>query len=212
MRLTLIGALALGASAFVVPTAHAVSPDVIHGGCTYDSATRPSTDPGGNVGVIGDVSATTDASGKPIAATVSCWIDVNGVEAPGTRFGYAGTGVQVGANPITFATSNTDEIQLCTSVLFADNTTTGDECLVSDGPEFPPQVVWDEFDAVAGVIDAVEGCDASHQQCSVLCPRLELLAGSYGPVTIGPDGDVVVADPLGLGLNPLYDCPPYGGS
>jgi hypothetical protein len=28
-------------------------------------------------------------------------------------------------------------------------------------------------------------------------------------VTGGPDGDVSALDPLGLGLNPAYDCPPY---
>jgi len=210
MRRALFAALAFGASAIVVPTAHAGSPDIVHGGCFFDTAAQPSTQPGGNVGVIGDLSVTTDASGKPMAATVSCWLDVNGVEAAGTRFSYAGTGGQVGANPIQFFASNTDQIDLCTSVVFADNTTTGAECLVSDGPEIPPQVVWDEFDAVAGLIDAVEGCDASHQECSLLCPRLKLVAGSYGPLTIGPDGDVFVVDPLGLGLNPVYDCPPYG--
>jgi len=43
-----------------------------------------------------------------------------------------------------------------------------------------------------------------------VCPELVAQAGDYGPVVVKPDGDVYVADPLVTGLNPLYDCPPYG--
>jgi hypothetical protein len=44
-----------------------------------------------------------------------------------------------------------------------------------------------------------------------ICPVLSHLAGNYpGGLSIHPDGDVYVPDPLGLGLNPVYDCPPVG--
>lgn len=182
----------------------------MRGGCTWDSDSRPGTPSGENLGVIADRSVTTDANGRPLAATVTCWLAVNGVEAPGTRFGYAGTGVQAGANPITFYASNTDEVDLCYSVLFADNTTTGDWCFAVLTIQIPPQAVWDLLDAVFAAVNDAEGCNASHDECSPVCPRLQLLAGTYGPVTIGPDGDVSVADPLGVGLDsPVYNCPPY---
>jgi hypothetical protein len=141
---------------------------------------------------------------------VTCWLEVNGVEAPGTRFGYVGTGVQAGVNPMTYTASNTDDVELCESVLFGDNTTTGDTCFPIDDIQIPPQVLWDAVDTVFAVVNDAEGCNASHDECSVVCAQLPRLAGTYGPVTIGPDGDVYVADPLGLGLNRLYDCPPYG--
>jgi len=31
-------------------------------------------------------------------------------------------------------------------------------------------------------------------------------------LVIEPDGDVYVFDPLNLGLNPFWDCPPYNNS
>jgi hypothetical protein len=209
MRRILLVVLAFGATALVVPAAHAASPDRLQGGCTWTSESRPDAT-GENLGYIGDLSTTTDSNGTPIAATVTCWLRVNGVEAPGTRFGYAGTGAQAGINPISFYASNTEEIDLCYSVLFADNTTIEDACFAIDPIQIPPQVVWDTVDSVFALVDEVEGCNASHDECSAICPRLQLLAGAYGPVTIRPDGDVYVADPLGLGLNPVYECPPYG--
>jgi hypothetical protein len=211
MRRILLGVLVLGATVLAVPAAQAASPDIFHGGCTWSSDSRPG-DPGENLGYIGDLSTTTTPNGAPIAATVTCWLRVNGVEAAGTRFGYAGTGAQAGVNPISFYASNTDEIDLCYSVLVADNTTIEDTCFAIDPIQIPPQVVWDTVDSVFALVDQVEGCNASHDECSAICPPLQLLAGTYGPLTIGPDGDVSVADPLGLGLNPVYDCPPYGAS
>jgi hypothetical protein len=213
MRRILLGVLALGTTTLVAPAAHAASPDIVHGGCTYNyagNATSLSTPPPGELyGYIGDLSATTTSSGTPIAATVTCWIDVNGVEAPGTRFGYAGTGVQAGVNPITFTARNTDQIDICNSVLFGDNTTTDATCFAIDSIEIPPQVVWDALGTAFVVADEVEGCNASHDQCSAICAALPLFAGTYGPLTIGPDGDVDVTDPLGLGISRIYDCPPY---
>lgn len=44
-----------------------------------------------------------------------------------------------------------------------------------------------------------------------ICSVLKLFPGVhlFGAVVISEDGDIWVWDPLNLGLNPLYDCPPY---
>jgi hypothetical protein len=69
----------------------------------------------------------------------------------------------------------------------------------------PPRIVTD-------ILDIVDG-DIYHAYVSVIdplvCPKLVGLAGTYGPVTIAPDGDVDVPDPLDLWDGPMYDCPPY---
>lgn len=193
MRRILLTVFTLGATGLAVPAAHAASPDVIHGGCAYtadDDTNNLSSAPDKKVGVIYDVSATTDATGAPIAATVTCWLDVNGSEAPGTRFSYSGTGVQAGANPVTFTASyDASRVDLCYSVLFGDNTRTG-ECIATTDEKIPAQVFWDALDV------------ASAAGCLVL----PLLPGTYGPVTIGPDGDVYLTDPLDVGFNPIYNC------
>jgi hypothetical protein len=49
-----------------------------------------------------------------------------------------------------------------------------------------------------------------------VCPQLQQIGsvtggGFAGVLWIASDGDVYVANPLGIGgLNPVYDCPPYG--
>jgi len=72
---------------------------------------------------------------------------------------------------------------------------------------------------------AVGTAPASAQSCEFLqdclfqnvidptvCPVFTEYDGSYaGVVTVGPNGDIYVIDPLDLnGGAPIYDCPPYG--
>lgn len=209
MKRTLIVAI-FGASVVVGPaSAHAAAHDVLAGGCgaTVAPDTADPADPNaGYTGLMYDTSVTTDPTGRPTYATVSCWVMVDNAEVPGTRSTYSGFGVQFGARPLSFAAGEFDVIQYCESVVFADGTT---------GPEFPcgdpnltvpPPVVIDVLDVVFGDITPVVD--------PVVCPKLAGLAGVYGPVTIGPDGDVYVDDPFAL-IGRIYDCPPYvdfGGS
>jgi len=197
MRRILLAA-ALSLSPLVVPVAaHAAAHDLILGGCGWEF--EPSTS-GATTweGVIHDASATTDATGLPTAATVTCWAIVNGTEAPGTRFSYSGFGVQSGVDRVSFTAAEGDWVDLCEQVTFADGTTQLHGGCGDPNFYLPPQAVIDVLDIVFNDLDPLD------------CPALARLAGTYGPVTIAPDGDVYVADPLDLGLNPIYDCPPYG--
>jgi hypothetical protein len=204
MKRILVVAITLGMSAFVAPAAHADLGDMIEGGCFFDTLENP-TDNTVNRGVIGDHSITTKGT-APTGATVTCWIEVNGVEAPGTRFSYSGTGVQAGVDPISFVAGPDDLVAECEVLVFADGT--GDAgCPIDHGdPQLPPQFVLDWINALNDDLVAAEVAYVD----PVVCPVLVTAAGAYpGGLTIAPDGDVYVPDPLGFGINPVWDCPPY---
>ncbi|MDQ1686427.1 MAG: hypothetical protein QOC82_3164 [Frankiaceae bacterium] len=204
MRRILATAATVALSVLVVPAAHASNPDRIFGGCFFDTAPQVGSDL--NVGVTGDLSTTRtgDLPPAPIGATVSCWIEVNGVEAPGTRhtYGDGSLAVQYGVDPLTFTAGPADWVMQCGSVTFADGTTLSGCPLPSDQ-----------------IIDIERGSGLFYEALNdfftlvfdpVACPVLVQMAGSYpGGLTIAPDGDVYLPDPLGLRLNPIYDCPPY---
>jgi hypothetical protein len=196
----------------VVPAAHASDPDVIHGGCSFDAA--ETTPDNVNAGVMSDFSVTTtgDTPPLPIGATVTCWIAVNGVAAPGTTHSYGDVdgiaGVQAGMDPVTFVAGPDDFVAQCQSVTFADGTTwmaSPGGCPADASPQVPPQVVPDTIDAAASVVSGAVCDDVT--LCAALCPVLQRLAGDYGPIAIEPDGDVDTVHPLGLGTNPVIDCP-----
>jgi hypothetical protein len=135
----------------------------------------------------------------PIDATVYCRVEINGVAAPGTTFGYTGArGLEAGANQVSFSAAPSDIIVLDERVVYADGSDTGWDFQCGDCFSFPPDEVIADIDLVFSYIEPQ------------VCPILATHAGTYGPITIGPDGDVYVPDPTGLGLNPIENCPPYG--
>jgi hypothetical protein len=199
-----VGAATLAILGAVSPAASAnAAGDTTHGGCFFNTDENALATNGQNQGVIGDLSATTDPSGAPTGATVTCWIEVNGVEAPLTRHSYSGTGVQAGTDQITFTASDTDTVTECMTVTYADGTTEPEDCPGATTLVIPPQQVTDLLnDLFINTIDPIV--------CPVLIQLGQALGGGVpGVLEIGPDGDVSIADPLGLGLNPVYDCPPY---
>jgi hypothetical protein len=208
MRRLILIAMTLMAGAAVTPATHAASADSIRGGCGYD--VEPTTGDSWS-GVIFDVSATSDAAGLPESATVTCWLTVNGVEAPSTRHSYGDVGgvrgVQAGAHSFAYNAGPEDNIGLCSTVQWADGSTDS-ECPAITSLEFPPQVVWDTYDTVSAAGQGA-ACDGSVNTCAVFCPVLASVSGTYGRVTIGPDGDVYLT-----AFNPPYhrvlDCAPYG--
>ena len=218
--LLLAGAVALGSGLLTVPAAHADAPDVVHGGCHF--AASPNAAGDAYSGVIGDASVTTTgaATPAPIGATVTCWIEVDGVTAPGTTHSYGDgtTAAQAGADVVSFAANDTDAIFGCQSTTFADSTTQVDCPVGSNGGggscpgggggsvQIPPQTL---EDLLTVLIQDVNECVFAAAVDPVVCPELVKLAGDYGAVTIGPDGDVSVLDPFGLGVSSIYDCPPY---
>jgi len=203
---------AVAATLMVAAPPALAATDTIHGGCFFFTDETPPGS-GVQVGVIGDRSVTQQAglvpSGDvPIDATVYCRIEINGVAAPNTTFAYTGAGgVEVGANEISYTASPSDDIWIGERVVYADGTDTGwdwDSQCRACTTQIPPQEVSDDLDAVNAVWAAYVD--------PVPCPVLVAHAGTYGPITIEPDGDVVVVDPADLGLGFLYDCPPYSGT
>jgi len=192
----------VGAGGLAVPAAHAVAPDRIQGGCFFNSDGTAATGDT-QTGVIGDRSETTtgDFPPMPIGAAVTCWIDVNGVAAPGTTHTYGDLpgvpGVQAGVDTLVYTAPVGEPVYICQSVQFADGTSIPAEC-----PPYQPRCGIEGWDCLNDLFtDYID---------PAVCPELVALAGSYPDgVTVEPDGDVYVPDPAGLGLNPVYDCPPY---
>ena len=199
LRLAVAGALALGVVAGPIPAASASSAgDDIVGGCSFDSALTVNSDQ--VQGVISDTSFTAGPTGLPTGATVECWILVNGVKVDSTDLVASGFGAQANAKPVSFTLGPFDIYDVCRSVVYADGST--DPCdLCTLCFFFPPR----DVTALLDILDHLE----AHYVDPNICPKLVKVAGTYGPVTIAPDGDVTVTDPLGfVGL--VWDCPPYG--
>jgi hypothetical protein len=205
MRRILVATVALSLAVLVMPgAAHADSPDVIFGGCGYTSQADPS-DASTQIAVWDESSVTTDRDGVPVDATVTCWAEIYGVEVPGSRFSYSGFAVQAGVDRFSYTASDLGWAYPCEQVTFADGTTQLWNC--GEGPfYFPPRPV---DDALYVADNAITAAYMSVIDPAV-CPALVRAAGTYGPVTIEPDGDVDVPDPLDLWVGQFYDCPPYG--
>ncbi|MBV9099061.1 MAG: hypothetical protein JO079_13485 [Frankiaceae bacterium] len=212
---TATAAAALAATALVTAAPANAATDTIHGGCLYDTEAQQSLTSGTYVGVIWEASVTQErdtipTGDVPTGATVYCRIVVNGVVAPNTTFAYPGPGgVQAGANQISFAATASDTVWLDERVVYADGTDTGWGFLCRTCQfTFPPEDWWEDVQLVTA---AVNGAFVSQIDPRV-CPILAAHPGTYGAITIEPDGDVYAADPAGWGLNPVYDCLPYGNA
>jgi len=210
-RMLLVGVMASATVAAVAPAAGATGGDTIQGGCFfYSDQVVAATETGGSVaGTIGDLSFTQDATGLPTDATVSCQLRYNDVPAPSTTFSYSGIGVQAGVDTFSFDVPPQSAESFCQRVVFADGTDTGWNCTPSFTCECPPPP--SIADILHALLAPVEDVLAPYVE-PVACPVLAANSGTYGPVTIEPDGDVDVLDPLAPRLNPVYDCPPHGSS
>lgn len=202
-RLAVVAA-AVGAIPLLAAPANA-SGDQIYGGCFFDTDQPPAAAGGGNdTGFIGDASATERGVNFGLGAVVSCKIQVNGVDAPNTTFSYSGYGVQAGSNPISFTAADFDVVAECQRVVYQDGVDTGWTCEATTTLEVPPE--WDPVALLRGIANSVLVYSVDPQ----VCPILAAHPGTYGALTIGPDGDVSGPNPLDLWVGPFYDCPPYG--
>jgi hypothetical protein len=206
-----LGVLAATAMSLVTPLASASADqgDTLKGGCGFDTNQHAVITNGQNQGKIYVLAASQEASGTPSTATVSCWIDVNGVAQAGTTLTVTANGVIAGQADITFASVTGDTITECQQVTFADGSTwtakdgnVGVDCPAAT--EITTQPVVDVLNAVFDALNGVLiGLDPT------ICGVLQKLAGNYaGVLVIDPTGDVTVNDPLGL-VGKVYDCPPY---
>lgn len=222
MRRTTRGAVLGGLTALVVTLVTPMAPatadtgDTLSGGCGMYSEGAG----GQNAlqqGLIYVSSASREASGTPSGATVQCWIDVNGVEYPGTRITASANGEQSGAAQINYRASDSDAVNLCEQVTFFDGSTwvgldgSNPDCPAVNAAEFPPPVVTDTLDTVVAEIGILQHTVID----PVLCPELVelgfLTGGGVLGVHIHPDGDVYVPRVTGTGEDQIYDCPPYNG-
>jgi len=210
-KVALIGVVVGLVTAFAPPAAQAAHHSTRFG-CSYDTVTPPNAN-GPWVGELNDFSVTRDGE-IPVDATVYCKIQQDGGVDLTPTYSYSGVGVQAGVDTVSFTpTTEFALVGLCQRTVYADGVDTGWECDYGDLVfYFPPPWVVDEMNLQADTINGILTGDVDPQ----LCPLLAAHAGTYGPVTVQPDGDVYVSpDPTDgviepAELSPVYDCPPYG--
>ncbi|MDQ1748602.1 MAG: hypothetical protein QOD07_2865 [Frankiaceae bacterium] len=139
MRRTVGKALVAGTAAVMVgvlvPAASANSAgDTIRGGCYAYAVSNAVATNGQYEGVMGDNSVTTDATGAPTAATVTCAIQVNGIESPSSH-SFSGAGVQAGQDQVVYSASPTDDVEVCQYVTYADGSTEAASCKDVGSPD-----------------------------------------------------------------------------
>jgi len=204
LAVTVLIAASLAPIGAMAPPALAASYDTTIGGCEFDTNSVQAVTGSSQAGFVYDVSVTHDPAGGLIGATVSCKLQADGVDIPGTTFSYLGYGEQAGADPVSFDVGDA-AVGLCQRTVYADGTDTGWYCYPTS-MELPPSQIPPPVLELLAVVNEVFVWDIDPR----LCPVLAAHSGTYGPVVVHPDGDVYVADPLNLGMNPVDDCPPYG--
>ncbi len=176
----LIASLAAGALALNAPVALADDPAY---DCGFDSNHQASVTGQNYEGVIYGYVA--HAGDNP---SIRCYITVNGNEV-GAEVTASGANAGANAARVSFAASDTDAVAICWDVTTSHGTTS--DCAESTHIQIPPQAVLDALNSVLEQIDPT------------ICPVLAGLAGTYGVITVGSDGDISVNGGL------VYDCPPY---
>ncbi|MDQ1686591.1 MAG: hypothetical protein QOC82_3328 [Frankiaceae bacterium] len=205
VKKTLLGGVAAAVLVMGLPmtSASADPGDTITGGCHFHTDAQQQATQNQNTGVIEASAVMRTSAGLPDAgAWVHCKIQVNGVDAPDTQLDAPANaaGIVQGQKPISFDDQNgTLPSALCEKDDWGDTDTSGWYCRASIEIQVPPQEV---IDLLNNTVDPI------------VCPVLKTIGQQTGGniagvITIGPDGDVSIPDPLNLGINPVYDCPPY---
>lgn len=201
-RVTATAAILLTASTTLSASPAHAATDTIDGGCFIAVVGLGPVSNFATAGFLGDVSVTRDDSPGPVEATVTCWLEVNFIEVPGTRFESSGLGQQFGLEQISFVFTDGDSVLACEHVSYADGAERQTCFPAPTEANVPPHEVLDSIHSVFR--DTVD---------PTLCPLLAAQAGEYpGGLHITPSGDVWFDDPLDVMTSPLYDCPPYGPS
>ena len=210
VKKTLLGGVAVAIMAVGLPmtSANADSSDTRHGGCFFNTDANQQVTQNENQGVIGvDAVMITPANTPDALAEIDCKIQVNTADAPGTEIDVKANaaGVVSGQQQIIFDDQGgTLPSALCENDISGDGSSSGWVCRASMEIQIPPQVVLDLLDTLfTTVIDPTT--------CPVFVAIHNATGGGVqGVLYIASDGDILIADPLGLGLNPVDDCPPYG--
>lgn len=200
----LVVTTAVVASVASAVPARADQGDTAKGGCYLLTAEQLAATNGQNEGNFVGMAAMQHADGTPSSGTVTCWIDINGAEVRSSEMTFRNP-PGFASKQVNFSAGPGDTVAVCEQVTFDDGSGwvgpdgSNPDCPAATGAAIPPQVV----------VDILTSADQTLVD-PVGCPVLQRLAGDYGPLTIDPDGDVYIADPLGLGVNPIHDCPPFG--
>src|SRR4029077_6182139 len=183
--------------------------DTLRGGCGFNTTQQQALTNGQNQGVIYRAATSHEASGLPSTATVSCWIDVNGVEMAGARITVTGNGAIAGQQQISFTSTAGDTINECQQVTFADGSTWpapdgngGVDCPVAVEP--PPgapdlDAAYCPYGAITGTGNwtpaetAVVGPHAFVWDTNAACPGAGDEDGLYHVVFTGSANDACTA-------------------
>jgi hypothetical protein len=217
LKVLLAVVLALGGLVAAAPAASAAGAGTYHGGCGFDTNSQAAlAGPDVYDGVIFVRTLTMDSYVPPLpaAATVTCSLRVDGVEPnPSAHLAVTGSGVEAGIQRTTFTARPEQIVEVCTTIHYLDLAGATDDafCPQATTLQLPPQAVVDTLDTVFGTVNGILGAVTylTTRPDPTLCPVLGAHAGTYGPVTVDGTGDVSGPDPLALGLNPVWDCPPY---
>jgi len=181
LKKIMLGVLAAGALALNAPAAIADDPAF---DCGFDSSQQEDVTGQNYEGAIYGYIVHGDGS-------LRCYITVNGTDV-GADVTVAAPGA--GAKRISFSAGATDSVKLCWTVTTSHGTTNG--CAESTHTQFPPEAFYDALDTV---IDAVNGVLV--QIDPTICPIIGQGAGTHGPITIAPNGNIYVDGEL------WYVCP-----
>jgi len=216
VKKTLLGGVAVAIMAVGLPmtSASADSSDTRHGGCFFNTDANQTVTQNENQGVIGvDAEMITPANTPDANAEIDCKIQVNGADAPGTEIDVHANaaGVVSGQQQIIFDDqAGTLPSALCENDISGDGSSSGWVCEGSMTITIPPQVVLDLLDTIFNTLDGLEVQFVDPTVCPLFQQLYTLTGGNVaGLVTITPEGDVTINDPLGL-VGPFWDCPPYG--
>jgi len=103
--------------------AQADTTDHLYGGCGLHVTLVSTLSPDRYSGEIFEASASLDATNSPTTASVSCWVEVNGVEAVNSRLNTGGFAFQEGEKSLAYTAGATDVVALCQQVTFLDGST-----------------------------------------------------------------------------------------
>jgi hypothetical protein len=194
LKKTLAAAVAGAALALPVPAAHADEPSY---GCKLMLVAAEAATGRNYEGVATGYVAHSETG--PVS--IRCTVTVNGVEVASTPTG-TGIAAAVTAGRISFPgpVDGTDTVFVVAeaTTFHGTHTRVHETATARIAPQEVEDVVGDVVQFLAPLRDVLLDVYVD----PVLCPVLAMLQGSYGPLTIGPDGDV------DLTAAPLYECPP----
>ena len=191
LKKIILAALALGAITVPAPSAMADEPTF---GCGFRSVQQDDATGQNYEGVAYGYIA--HAEGGEVS--IRCAIEVSGSEVtstpPGTGTAFAST-----AGRVTFAAADTEVVTMCAWVV-VHGVARAKVCSETNRVQIPPQEVIDLINDVFRILNEQIFIPIVDP---LICPRLAEREGTYGPVTIGPDGDVSIDGEL------WWDCMPY---